>query len=123
MSIRLLEHSFSAGELTPELFGRVDLAKRQEGLALCRNFITLPHGPAVNRPGTEYIRAVKNSANPTRLIPFSYSNTQTFAIELGAGYFRFHTNGATLLDPGTGLPYEVVNSYAAADLFDIICIH
>ncbi|MBU3640518.1 hypothetical protein [Polynucleobacter sp. Fuers-14] len=119
MSIRLLEHSFSAGELTPELFGRVDLAKRQEGLALCRNFITLPHGPAVNRPGTEYIRAVKNSANPTRLISFSYSNTQTFAIELGAGYFRFHTNGATLLDPGTGLPYEVVNSYAAADLFDI----
>ena len=122
MSTKVLEHSFSAGELTPELFGRVDLQKRQEGLALCRNFITLPHGPAVNRPGTEYVNTVKNPTVKTRLITFSYSNTQTFAIELGAGYFRFHTNGATLIDPGTGLPYEVANTYAAADLFDIHCI-
>ena len=82
MSIRLLEHSFSAGELTPELFGRVDLAKRQEGLALCRNFITLPHGPAVNRPGTEYIRAVKNSANPTRIL-------KPLLLNWGQGIFVF----------------------------------
>jgi hypothetical protein len=70
--------------------------KRQEGLALCRNFITLPHGPAINRPGTEFVREVKTSANATRLIPFSYNNIQTFIIELGAGYFRWHTNAATL---------------------------
>jgi hypothetical protein len=35
------------------------------------------------------------------------------------GYFRFHTQGETLLDPGTGLPYEVATSYASGDLFDI----
>jgi hypothetical protein len=116
MSSVVLQNSFSAGELTPEIFGRIDLAKRQEGLALCRNFITLPHGPAVNRPGTEYVSTTKNYA-PTRLIPFTYSNTQTFAIELGAGYFRFHTQGQTLLSGG--VPYEVSNPYLVADLFDI----
>ena len=117
-NIRLLDRAFSSGEITPELFGRIDLQKRQEGLALCRNFMTLPHGPAVNRPGTQFVREVKTSAKITRLIPFSYNNTQTFAIEIGEGYFRFHTDGATLVDGG-GSPYEVSNPYAAADLMDI----
>jgi hypothetical protein len=38
-------------------------------------------------------------------------------IELGAGYIRFHTNGATLMSGA--VPYEISNSYAEADLFDI----
>lgn len=112
MGARFLQHAFSAGEITPELFGRLDIAKRQEGLALCQNFITLPHGPAINRAGTIFVKEVKNSANATRIIPFSYNNTQTFAIELGAGYFRFHTGGGTLLysTPAawvTATPYAV----------------
>jgi hypothetical protein len=66
-------------------------AKAAGGAGACRNFITLPHGPAINRPGTEFVREVKTSANATRIIPFSYNNVQTFCIELGAGYFRWHT--------------------------------
>jgi len=38
-------------------------------------------------------------------------------IECGAGYFRFHTLGATLMSGG--VPYEIVNPYAEADLFDL----
>lgn len=117
MSQRQLAKSFSSGELTPELFGRIDLAKFQAGLALCRNFEILPHGPAANRPGTEFVSEVKNSAVKTRLIPFTYSITQTMAIEVGAGYFRFHSQAGTLLN--AGIPYEVANTFAEADLFDI----
>lgn len=95
-NIRTLTRSFGGGELTPEFFGRIDDAKYQSGLALCRNFITLPHGPAANRPGFAYVRAVKTSAKRTRLIPFSYSTTQTMVLEFGDGYVRFHTQGATL---------------------------
>lgn len=115
MSIRLLQRAFSAGELTPELFGRIDLSKRQEGLATCRNFITLPHGPAVNRPGTEFVKEVKNSANVTRIIPFSYNNTQTFVVELGAGYFRWHTNAAAL-SYTTPAAYNGATAYAIGDM-------
>lgn len=117
MSQRSLARSFSSGELTPELFGRLDLTKLQSGLATCRNFIALPHGPAENRPGFEFVREVKDSTKLTRLIPFTYSVDQTMSIELGAGYFRFHSQGATLLN--LGVPYEVANTYAEADLFDI----
>lgn len=118
MAIKTLQRSFGGGEVTPEFFGRIDDVKYQTGAAKLRNFITLPHGPAANRPGFAYVREVKDSTAQTRLIPFAYSTTQTFAIELGAGYFRFHTLGATL-EASPGVPYEITNPYAEADLFSI----
>jgi len=115
--IRTLERSFGGGELSPEMFGRIDDSKYQSGLALCRNFITKPQGPAETRPGLAFVREVKDSTKAVRLIPFTYSTTQTMVIELGVGYIRFHTQGSTLLS--AGVPYEVVSQYAEADLFDI----
>lgn len=116
-SIRTLQRSFAGGEVTPEFWSRIDDAKYQTGLATCRNFICKPQGPAENRAGTQFVREVKDSSKKTRIIPFTYSTIQTMVIELGAGYFRFHTQGGTLLSGGA--PYEVTNPYAEADLFDI----
>ena len=113
-TVRTLDRSFSSGEITPEMFGRMDLAKFQSGLATCRNFIAQPHGPARNRTGTQFVKEVSNSAVPTRLIGFNYTNTQTFAIEIGAGYFRWHTQGATLLYTPT--PWNPQAIYNIGDL-------
>ncbi|MFN7340303.1 MAG: hypothetical protein ACK5VI_04380, partial [Opitutia bacterium] len=98
MGQRTLRKSFNGGEVTPELHGLVDDAKFQSALALCRNFIVLPHGPVANRAGTALVREVRDSTRRTRLIPFTFSTTQTMVIELGAGYFRFHTQGGTVLN-------------------------
>lgn len=119
MSTKHLLRSFAGGEITPELAGRLDLVKYQTGLSLARNFITLPHGPAVRRPGLEFVRAAGNSALKVRLIPFTFSATQTAVVEFGHEYIRFHIDGATLLDPGTGLPYQISSPYQSADLFDL----
>lgn len=116
-NVRILQRSFSGGEMSPEMFGRIDDAKYQTGLAKCRNFIVKPQGPAENRPGFAFVRAVKDSTKRVRLIPFTYSTTQTMVIEVGAGYFRFHTAGGTLMDGAA--PYEIANPYAEGDLFDI----
>jgi hypothetical protein len=117
MTPKTYTRSFAGGELSPQLFGRLDLAKFQTGLAKCLNYLVTPQGPIQNRPGTEFVRAVKNSAKRTRLIPFTYSTDQTMVIEVGEFYLRFHTQGATLLSGG--VPYEVVTPYAEADLFDL----
>jgi hypothetical protein len=93
---RTLNRSFAGGELSPEMFGRIDDNKFQAGAATMRNFIATPQGPAQNRPGFALVREVKNSAKKTRLINFTFSTTQTMVIEVGEGYFRFHTQGATL---------------------------
>ena len=116
-NVRTLSRSFSGGEVTPEFFGRIDDVKYQTGLAKCLNFIPLPHGPVANRPGFAFVREVKTSAKRTRLIPFSFSTTQTMVLELGETYVRFHTDGGTLLSGG--VPYEVATPYMEADLFDI----
>lgn len=116
-SIRTLQRSFAGGEVSPEMFGRIDDSKYQSGLAKCRNFVTKPQGPAENRAGFQFVRAVKDSTKKVLLIPFTYSTTQTMVIEAGAGYFRFHTQGATLMNGG--VPYEITNPFAEADLFDL----
>lgn len=117
MSIKTLTRSFAGGEITPELFGRIDLGKFQTGLAVCRNFIVLPHGPVTRRPGTKYVREVKTSAKFTRLIPFAYSAEQTMVLEFGDQYIRFHTQGGTLLSGG--VPYEIASPFLEADLHDL----
>lgn len=119
-NVRTLSRSFAAGEITPELFGRIDLAQFQTGLANCRNFITLPHGPAENRPGFEYVLETKNSAKQSRLIPFTFSPTQTMVLEFGAGYTRFHTQGGTLLEAPlaatiSGGRVSVANTFSNGD--------
>lgn len=116
-NVRTLQRSFAGGEMSPEMFGRIDDVKYQTGAATMRNFVATPQGPAENRPGLAFVREVKDSTKRTRLIPFTYSTTQTMVIELGAGYIRFHTQGATLISGG--VPYEIANPYAEADLFDI----
>lgn len=115
--IRSNQHSFNGGEVTPEFYGQIGDAKYQSGLAICRNFVAKPQGAVENRAGFAFVREVKVSANKTRLLNFTFSTTQTMIIEMGAGYFRFHTQGATVLSGG--VPYEITNPYATADLFDI----
>lgn len=117
-NIRTFSRSFAGGELTPEFFGQVADAKFQTGLALCRNFVVVPHGPVENRAGFGFVRAVKDSTKRTRLIPFTFSTTQTMVLEFGQGYVRFHTQGATL-ESSPGVAYEVATPYQEADLFDI----
>ena len=117
-TIRQFRGSFSGGEVTPEFFGQLDDAKFQTGAARMRNFIALPHGPAKNRPGLRFVSEVKNSGAKVRLLRFTFSTTQTMAVEMGAGYFRFYTDCATLVTDD-GVPYEVANSYSQDDLFSV----
>lgn len=112
-----LTMAFAGGEVTPEFWGQIADAKFQTGLATCRNMVVLPHGPVANRSGFAYVNTVKTPAKRTRLIPFTYSTTQTMVLEFGDQYVRFHTQGATLLN--LGVPYEVATPYLEADLFDI----
>lgn len=116
-NVKTLQRSFAGGEVSPEMFGRIDDVKYQSGAATLRNFISKPQGPAANRPGFAFVNEVKDSAKKVRLIPFTYSTTQTMVLELGAGYFRFHTQGATVMNGS--VPYEITNPYAEADLFDV----
>jgi hypothetical protein len=98
VSADTLAQSFAGGEITPELFGRLDLGKFQTGLALARNWLVLPHGPVQNRPGLAWVNQAWKSATNVRLIPFSFSAVDTTVLEFGHQYIRFHLNGVPLLE-------------------------
>lgn len=93
-----IQPSLSAGELSPGLHGRVDIARYQISLATCRNFITKASGGVTKRPGTMFLDEVKDSAAATRLIPFIYSTEVAYLIEAGDEYFRFYAGDALLLE-------------------------
>lgn len=116
--IRNYQATFSAGEIAPEIAGRLDLATFTNGLLRCRNGIVKPQGSVFKRPGFRFIAKVKDSTKKTRLLTFRYGAGQNLLIEMGAGYFRFFQNGAPI-ETSPGVPYEVANPYAEADLFSI----
>ncbi len=114
-STRVYSRSFAGGELSPEMFGRIDDVKFQTGAAKMRNFIATPQGPAENRPGTAFVAETKDSTKRSRLIPFTFSTTQTMVLEVGNGYMRFHTQGATL-QAGSPAAYNNATPYAVGAL-------
>lgn len=112
--------SFAGGEITPELFGRLDTTKFQTGLTKCLNFEVRPHGPVVNRAGTTYVLDAKHDDKKAVLLPFIYSTSQAYALEFGNLYMRIHASGATVLETGlaiTGITQAAtgVLSYTGTD--------
>lgn len=107
--------NFTAGELSPRLDGRTDLGKYFNGCKKLQNFLVHPHGGASRRPGTIFVREVKNSAHNVRLIPFEFNVEQTYILEFGDEYFRIHKDGGTVVD-GSSNPIEVTTPYAHTDL-------
>jgi hypothetical protein len=111
--------NFTAGELSPRLDGRTDLAKYFNGCKKLQNFLTFPQGGVTRRPGTEYIADGRNAGGVSyfqlRLIPFEFNVEQTYILEFSAGKFRIFKDGGIVVDGG-GSPVEVVTQYSASDL-------
>lgn len=110
------QSSFSAGEVSPECYGRTDIPTYKQALRLCRNFIPTKHGSLKNRPGTKFVAVAKNpTGTPPRLIPFVFSDQQSFLLEVGDKYIRFYTDGAPVVVSGVA-DYSAVATYAVGDL-------
>ena len=90
--------AFTAGEFSPRLHGRTDLAKYGSAAEEIENFIVHPHGGLTRRPGTEYIGEVKDSSAVTRLIPFEFSTTQAYVLEFGNLYMRVYKDGGRVVE-------------------------
>jgi hypothetical protein len=90
--------SMAAGEISPDLYGRVDQELYYIGLRSCLNFIIRQYGGAMNRPGTSFVNEVKTHTKKVRLIPFQFNDVQTYVLELGDQYMRIIKDGAEVLE-------------------------
>ena len=106
--------NFTAGEITPKLFGRTDISKYDNGAETVENFLVQPHGGLSRRPGTRFVSEVKNSSNAVRLIPFEFNVEQAYVLEFGPTYFRIYRDGGQVESGGSAV--EVTTVYTASDL-------
>lgn len=97
----IITDSFTAGQLSPRLRGRVDLDQYNNGVRTLSNFTLHPHGGITRRTGTKFIAEVKDSSAEVRLIHFQFSTTQAYILELGNLYMRFYRDQAQILDSET----------------------
>lgn len=117
MASRIINQtSFTAGELTPRLYGRAETAEFARALETARNAVLLPHGPIARRAGSKFVAETKSSG-AVRLIKFQVSQSTSYILEFGELYVRFYTESGKLLSGG--VPYEIVSPYTAAQLDEI----
>lgn len=106
--------TFTRGEVSPLMFGRVDVEPYTACLDKCRNCWVRPYGVVSRMAGSEYITSTKNNGK-ARLLRFVFSAQDSYIIECGAGYFRFFNNGGYVVD-GNNQIYEVSNTFTEAQL-------
>lgn len=90
--------NFTSGEVSPLMRGRIDVARYQNGVALMENMIVRPQGGATRRSGTRHVYDTRDSARASRLVPFRFSDQQSYALEFGRHYIRVHNQGRVVLD-------------------------
>lgn len=93
----LLQSSFTAGEISPEVANRVDLDKYNSAVLRAKNCNIKPYGPIYKRPGLRYITRTKYSDRKAILVPFNGATAnEDYLLEIGHEYIRVHKNGAYL---------------------------
>ncbi len=94
---------FNAGELSDQIDARSDVDKYEAGCRHLKNMLPRIYGGAERRPGNEFIYDAKNTplgiANTVvRQMPFIFSTSIAYTVELGNKYARFYYDGDVLGD-------------------------
>jgi hypothetical protein len=117
-----IQTSFNNGEISPEIYGRVDLVKYFNSCKTLKNFIALLHGPATRRPGFQYINTAKTLGKQIRLVSFEFSVTQAYILEFGNGYIRFYKDGGIIApDAWIGTEAYIIGDQVISGVTRYVC--
>lgn len=118
-TIPLVKRIFNSGEFSPKVYGRTDLDRYEGGLKTLQNFIPIPQGGVVRRPGTRFVATSKfNSAADVGVLPFVFSLNQSYVIESGNGYFRFYREKGQITG-NNNTAYEISTPYLLFQVHNI----
>lgn len=88
--------NFSAGKIGKKLCAQFDLPIYNNACEDMDNFIPYLQGPARFREGTKFVR---ESSEIATLIPFTFSDEQSYMLEFSHRRFRVFKDGAIVQDP------------------------
>lgn len=88
-----IQASFKSGQVSNNLYGRVDAPTYDASMALLLNYMPIEQGPIIRRPGTQWVTYANSPfTQPPALVPFQFSLYENYMLELGGNYIRFYTN-------------------------------
>ena len=99
----LEQTTFTSGEVSPALYSRVDLQRYTSALRKCLNMFPKAEGGVTKRAGTALVAPTKFTTGGVRLLGFQPTTSDTYVIELGDQYMRFHQNGGLILDASSAV--------------------
>lgn len=107
-----IQATFGKGEITPLAYGRVDADFFRQSCEVSRNFAVMLHGGVRRRSGTRFVAPVADETQISRLLPFSFSNEQSYVLDINAGgEIQFLALRGYL-----GAPYTVSHPWDAAEI-------
>lgn len=95
-TLDFVQTNFTRGELSPRIRGRIDFQGFFNGVEELNNFIVLPLGGVIKRPGTRFVAEAANNDRFSRLVPFEFSVDESYALEFNDQVVRFFANGGIL---------------------------
>lgn len=87
----------SGGELSPLVYGRIDLPVYQKGLEWQKNFFSLPQGASKFRNAWKNVHNTK-SHGKGELIKFEFNNSDTYLLSLQDNVMRVYRDTAPVLE-------------------------
>ncbi len=99
-----VQTNFTAGEFSPRLLGRVDVAKYNNALKTMENCYVLPHGGAQRRGGMHFVGHAKVTASGSEMMPngtFASNITGWTDKSVGTGSIAHATNLMNIVSSNT----------------------
>ncbi|MGE4194719.1 MAG: hypothetical protein AB7E51_15135 [Pseudodesulfovibrio sp.] len=93
--MRVIQTAANGGEVTPSLYGQVDLDKYRSAVRTAENMFAHAHGGLSNRPGTIYVG--KALGANSRFIRFQFNVEQAYMLELNDYVMRVVMDGGLIL--------------------------
>ena len=104
----MLITNFASGELSPKLYGRIDLQQYYQGASRIKNFEIIPTGGIQRRCGTQRIVDLGHNS---RIIPFIIDKNRVYVLEFSPYQLRIYlyTNGTVSLTQTITTVYQYLD--------------
>lgn len=98
---RPARYSFSAGEWSRKMQGRMDLPRYSEAAERIQNMLVQVQGSLTRRPGSRYVAPSISNDYDSALLPWQFNDDQSIVVELGDERAHFFADGGQIVVDGT----------------------
>lgn len=115
MRTTVIQSNLTVGELSPDMWARVDNDMYYSGVAKAQNCVIMPHGGLRRRPG---LTATVDSllSGDGKIFAFEFSTIQDYVIHLAPGEFSVYKDGELQTTVITDVPYQTIEEVKEVDV-------